>query len=109
MKWDIKYLPNALKDLEGLDNSQRFLARKAIQKISKNPLPYTERGYGKPLGNKDNANLSGFLKVKIKASGLRIVYKLLRIDNSILLIVIGMGKDDEVYEVAKKRIDHTRI
>lgn len=78
MKWDITYLPEALDDLRRLDGSQRILARKAIQKVSSNPLPETEGGYGKLLENKNNTNLSGLLEVKLRGAGLRIVYKLVR-------------------------------
>lgn len=89
MKWDITYLPEALDDLRRLDGSQRILVRKAIQKVSSNPLPETEGGYGKLLGNKNNTNLSGLLKVKLRGAGLRIVYKLVRMEDRLLIIVIG--------------------
>lgn len=105
MNWNVKYLPEALDDLHKLDGSQRILIRKAIQKVCKNPLPENEGGYGKPLGNKNNTNLSGFLKVKLRGAGLRIVYQLIRYDDDMLVIVIGTREDDEVYEIAQKRIN----
>lgn len=104
MSWNVNYLPEALEDLRRLDGSQRMLIRKAIQKVCLNPLPETEGGYGKLLGNKNNTNLSGFLKVKLRGAGLRIVYQLIRRENDILVIVIGAREDDEVYEIASKRI-----
>ncbi len=104
MSWDVRYLPEALEDLRKLDGSQRILIRKAIQKVCQNPLPETEGGYGKLLGNKSNTNLSGFLKIKLRGAGLRIVYQLIRCDDSMLVIVIGAREDDEVYEIAQKRI-----
>lgn len=64
MSWDVKYLPEALEDLRKLDGSQKILIRKAIQKVCQNPLPENEGGYGKLLGNKNNTNLFGFLKIK---------------------------------------------
>lgn len=72
--------------------------------MSRNPLPETEGGYGKLLGNKNNINLSGFLKIKLRRAGLRIVYQLIRQDDDMLVIVIGAREDDEVYEIAGKRI-----
>lgn len=105
MNWDVKYLPEALEDLRKLDGSQKILIRKAIQKVCRNPLPETEGGYGKPLGNKGSNHLSGFLKIKLRGAGLRIVYQLIRQGSNILVIVIGAREDDEVYEIAKKRID----
>ncbi|MDD3338067.1 MAG: type II toxin-antitoxin system RelE/ParE family toxin [Lachnospiraceae bacterium] len=104
MSWNVNYLPEALEDLRRLDGSQRILIRKAIQKVCQNPLPETEGGYGKLLGNKNNTNLSGFLKVKLRGAGLRIVYQLIRRDDDMLVIVIGAREDEEVYEIASKRI-----
>lgn len=104
MKWDITYLPEALDDLRRLDGSQRILVRKAIQKIATNPLPENEGGYGKLLGNKNNTNLSGFLKIKLRGAGLRIVYKPVKIEDRIIIIVIGAREDEEAYESAYKRI-----
>lgn len=34
MKWEVEYLPEAIKDIKKLDNSNRLLVRKAIQKVS---------------------------------------------------------------------------
>ena len=78
MNWNIKYLPEALEDLRKLDGSQKILVRKAIQKACKNPLPENEGGYGKPLGKNNKTNLSGFLKIKLRGAGLRIVYQIVR-------------------------------
>lgn len=104
MNWNVKYLPEALEDLRKLDGSQKILIRKAIQKVCQNPLPESEGGYGKLLGNKHSTNLSGFLKVKLRGAGLRIVYQLIRHEDGLLIIVIGAREDDEVYEIAQKRI-----
>ena len=107
MSWVVKYLPEAEKDLKDLDGSQRILVLKAIKKVQQNPLPQAEGGYGKPLGNKSGNDLHGFLKVKLKAAGLRIVYKTVKVDDEMLIIVIGTRADDEVYDIASKRIqDH---
>ncbi len=104
MNWKVEYLPEALKDLKDLDGSQRILVLKAIKKIQTNPLSNIEGGYGKPLGNKNGTDLSGFLKVKLKAAGLRIVYKAVKVADTMLIIVIGARADEEVYEIADKRI-----
>jgi len=103
MNWNVKYLPEAEKDLMELDGSQRILIRKAIKKVSQNPLPTTEGGYGKPLGNHSRTNLSGFLKIKLKDAGIRIVYKVIRTETEMLVIVIGARTDDEVYVQAQSR------
>ena len=109
MNWNVKYLPEALDDLRKLDGSQKILVRKAIQKVCQNPLPETEGGYGKLLGNKGGNHLSGFLKIKLRGAGLRIVYQLVHQDGDMLLIVIGAREDDEVYVIAQKRISKHNI
>lgn len=76
MSWKVEYLPEAEKDLKGLDGSQRNLVLKAIKKVQQNPLPVDEQGYGKPLGNHNSTNLAGLLKIKLRSAGLRIVYAL---------------------------------
>ena len=100
-------MPEVLDDFLALDGSQRILVRKAIAKVRTNPLSDTEGGYGKRLGDKDSTQLAGFLKVKLRGAGLRVVYQLIREKVHMVLIVIGVRKDDEVYHIAHKRIqDH---
>jgi mRNA interferase RelE/StbE len=103
MRWELAYLPEAEKDLKSLDGSQRILVQKAIKKVQQNPLPVDENGYGKPLGNQSGNSLSGFLKIKLRAAGLRVVYKLQRTESEMLVIVIGVRADEEVYDIAQKR------
>lgn len=43
------------------------------------------------------------MKIKLRSSGLRIVYKLLRRESSLVVIVIGVRADEEVYDIARKR------
>ena len=45
-----------------------------------------------------------FLKIKLRGAGLRIVYQLIRRSDHMLVIVIGVREDDEVYEIAQKRV-----
>ena len=104
MKFEIIYRKEALRDLNKLNHSQRANVLKAIQKVSKNPLPFNEGGYGKPLGNLSNSKLSGLLKIKLKKDGIRIVYQLRKTENTMKIIVIGMRKDNEVYETARRRM-----
>ena len=108
MSWKVEYLPEAEKDLKGLDGSQRNLVLKAIKKVQQNPLPVDEQGYGKPLGNHNSTNLAGLLKIKLRSAGLRIVYQLRRTETSMMIIVIGVRADEEVYELAQKRVINTK-
>jgi mRNA interferase RelE/StbE len=103
MSWSLQYLPEAEKDLRSLDGSQRILVLKAIKKVQQNPLPIAENGYGKPLGNHSNTNLSGLLKIKLRSAGLRVVYQLRRTESAMVVVVVGVRADDEVYELAQQR------
>ena len=104
MSWKLVFLPEAEKDFKKLSGNERIIVVKALDKIATNPLPTNEGGYGKPLGNKQGNQLSGFFKVKIKNLGIRIVYKLIKVDEEILVVIIGARADDEVYNIAGKRI-----
>ena len=103
MNWKLSYLPEAAKDLKSLDGSQRILVVKAINKVLENPLPDYEGGYGKPLGNRSGSDLSGFLKIKLKNAGIRVVYKLIRTETEMLVVVVGARADSEVYDIAQHR------
>lgn len=105
MNWKLGFLPEAAKDLKDLAGNQKIVVTKALNKVLENPLPVSEGGYGKPLGNKQGNNLSGFLKIKLKSAGIRVVYKLVKIDGQMLVVVIGARADDEVYDIAQKRVE----
>ena len=92
-----------------LAGNQRLLIVKALEKAKQNPLPIQEGGYGKPLGNRTTTKLSGFMKLKLRGAGLRIVYKLIRTETEMLIVVIGARADEEVYATAQKRIDRHHI
>jgi len=78
MNWIIEYKTEAEKDLEDLDRSQQIQILKAIRKVSVNPLPQSEGGFGKPLGSKSKNNLTGYFKIKLRSLGLRVIYGLVR-------------------------------
>lgn len=86
--------------------NQKILIRKAIRKVCQNPLPVTECGYGKPLGNKGGNNRAVYSKVKLRGAGLCIVYQLIRQGDIMLVIVIGVREDKEVYKMALKSYSH---
>ena len=103
MNWTLIYLPEAEKDLRSFSGNQRDMILKAIKKVKQNPLPNTERGYGKPLGNHSGRDLSGMLKIKLRGPGIRVVYRLIRTKTEMVVVVIGARADDVVYDLACER------
>lgn len=104
MSYDIRLIKAAKQDFAKLDGSQKELVTKALKKVAQNPLPQSKGGYGKPLGNNASAQLAGLFKIKLKKSGIRIVYKLIQQHEQMLVIVIGMRDDSAVYKTAGQRI-----
>ena len=108
MNWELDYVPEARKDIKNLNRSQQIVVTKALKKVKTNPLPQDEGGYGKPLGKKHGRNLTNFLKIKLRGEGIRIVYKLIRTETKMLVVVVGVREDEEVYEIAhRRRIKYT--
>ncbi|PBD80403.1 type II toxin-antitoxin system RelE family toxin [Clostridioides difficile] len=103
MKWNIFYTKDSHKDLKKLDNSQRKQVLRAIEKVSYNPLPSPD-GYGKPLGNKGNNNLTNCFKIKLRGIGIRVVYNLVMENNIMRIIVISVREDSLVYDIASERV-----
>lgn len=103
MIWKIEFLDEAFNDLKRLDHSSQLQVIKGIRKVSQNPLPTYQGGYGKPLGNKNGYNLTNLLKIKFKDLGIRVVYKIENIDNIMKIIVISARTDEQVYKEAQKR------
>ncbi len=105
MEWKIKYHPLAEKDLNALDGSVRKIVLKGIIKVSANPKPQNEGGYGKPLGNKGGNDLTGLLKIKYRDIGIRVVYSLVEDEKTheMFILVISARADNEVYTLAGKR------
>ena len=102
-KYELAIYPEAVKDVKKLDGSKRQMVAKAIKKVLSNPLPQDKGGYGKPLGNKAGLNLTGYLKIKLRGSGIRIVYRLVETKGKMAVVVVGAREDDEVYRIAAKR------
>ena len=103
-KWKGEYTKEAADDLKDLDRSRQKQVLKAIDKVSENPLPNTEGGLGKPLGNHATTKLAGYLKIKLKSVGLRVVYRAARDDKKMRIIIISVRDDSEVYKMAQERM-----
>jgi mRNA interferase RelE/StbE len=93
MNFKLKFLPSALKEWKKLDSSiQSQFKKKLAERLIK---PYIT-----------SSKLSGFenhYKIKLRASGYRLVYEV--IDDEFFVLVVAIGKRDRnsVYKKAKKR------
>jgi len=105
MNWILEYLPEAEEDLKRLDGSVKAQVLKGIRKVLQNPLPKEDGGYGSRLGNKNNNDLTGLLKIKFLRIGIRVVYKNIYDPKKKIMkvIVISARCDNEVYDLARKR------
>lgn len=92
----------------GLDKGIRAIVEKGIKKVSTNPLPSTEGGLGKSLGNKHGNNLTGFFKIKYKNIGIRVVYTLDRKNKIMIIVVVSARAENECYNLAEERKTQTK-
>src|SRR6056297_1447273 len=103
--WRIKFCPEAKNDLKKLDQSIIKIVLAGIKKVSNNPLPQQEGGFGKPLGNVGDTNLTGFFKIKYKGIGIRVVYTILRKAEIMNIIVVSIRDKNKSYKIAQNRKD----
>ena len=104
MVWKIRITNEAKKDYKRLEGSLRKQVLAGIVKVAKAPLP-SPNGYGKPLGNKQGNNLTGFFKIKYRGIGIRVVYTLVVDKLTMNIIVISQRDDNFCYELAAKLYD----
>jgi len=93
MNYKLKFLPTAFKEWKKLDNSIQSQFKKKLAERMKKP-------------HIASAKLSGFdnhYKIKLQASGYRLVYEI--IENELFVLVIAVGKRDRnrIYKKAKNR------
>ena len=93
MSYKLKFLPTALKEWKKIDSSIQVQLKKKLKERLKVP-------------HVPSSQLSGFenhYKIKLRASGYRLVYEV--IDNELFVLVIAVGKRDknQVYKKASKR------
>lgn len=103
MIWSVEFLEEAEKDMRKLDHSAQVQVLKGIRKVSQNPLPAEEGGYGKPLGNKNGTNLTKLMKIKFRDLGIRVVYQIEQADGVMKIIVVSARSDEQAYKEATKR------
>jgi len=99
MAWRIRITEEARKDYLKVEGSLKKRVLAGILKVSKAPLPNPD-GYGKPLGNKNGNNLTGFFKIKYRGIGIRVVYTLVLEETVMNIIVISERDDNYCYDLA---------
>ncbi len=99
MGWTIRITDEAVKDLSKLDGSIKKQVLAGIYKVSEAPLP-SPNGYGKPLGNKNGNNLTGFFKIKYRDIGIRVVYTLILNEMKMNIVAVSVRDDDYCYKLA---------
>ena len=93
MNYKLKFLPTALKEWKKLDNSIQIQFKKKLKERLNFPhVP------GSQLSSFEN-----HYKIKLRASGFRLVYEV--VDKEICILIIAVGKKDknQVYNTARKR------
>ena len=101
--WTAKYLKEAVSDLKKLDPSVQKIVLAGIGRVAQNPLPQSEGGYGKPLGNKTGRNLAGFFKIKYQGIAIRVVYTLVREKQVFNIIAVSQRDENYCYDLAYRR------
>lgn len=101
MAWKIRIAEEARKDYSKIEGSIRKQVLAGIVMVSKAPLP-SPNGYGKPLGNKNGNNLTGFFKIKYRGIGIRVVYTLVLEEMVMNIMVISPRDDNFCYDLAAK-------
>ena len=90
MSWRVEWLEEAAKDMRKLGKAEQKQVLKGIAKVSENPLPSSQGGYGKPLRNANRAHLAGLCKIKFRDLGIRVVYKPVLKEGTMVIIVVGV-------------------
>ncbi|MBK8461426.1 MAG: type II toxin-antitoxin system RelE/ParE family toxin [Micropruina sp.] len=93
------FLPEAVGDLRDLDGSARKVVAAGIQELRTDP-----ELRGAPLGARSTANLTGLRKLVVGNRTYRIVYEVRDDGTVVVLWVIGVRADAEVYGIAKARV-----
>jgi mRNA interferase RelE/StbE len=92
-KYKLKFLPTALKEWKKLDHSIKSQLKKQLKERLQNPHIRTSQLYG----------FENHYKIKLRASGYRLVYEVLKQEIFVLVIAVGKREKNLVYKKAVKR------
>ncbi len=93
MNYKLKFLPTALKEWKKLDHSIQAQLKKKLKAVLVKPhiLSNQLRGF------------ENHYKIKLRASGYRLVYEVIDLEVCIMVIAIGKRNKNQIYKQAKTR------
>lgn len=94
MTYEISFDPRALKEWKKLDETIRKQFKKKLEKLIENPIVESLRLHG---------DLHGFFKIKLRASGYRLVYQVIEDEIIIFVVAVGKRENSDVYSDASDR------
>lgn len=103
MSWNLEYLPEAEKYLKSLAGSQRTLVLKAIKKFSRILCPLMNKATVSPSTITVEPILPDCSKSSCVQRACGLFANFARTESSMMIIVIGVRADEEVYDLAQKR------
>ena len=94
MSYDLEFLPKALKEWQRLDKSiQKQLKKKIAERLKCPHVPASRlRGF------------KSVYKIKLRASGYRLVYQVNDKKIVVLVVVVGKRERSKAYQEARKRL-----
>ena len=96
MSWQIRYHHHVEQDLIAIGKSESSKILKVIE---------TRIAQGEPdkLGKPLAGNLAGYRRIRTGQT--RIVYRVFKSEIIVLIVAVGMRRDNEIYDMASSRID----
>lgn len=95
MTFNIDFDERALKEWHKLDKAIREQFKKKLRKLQENPYIESARLHG---------DLAGCFKIKLRASGFRLIYQVIDEEIVIWIVAVSKREDEKAYDIAKKRI-----
>jgi len=98
LHYKVLLTPEAAADFKGLDGSIKKIVAKQLKKLEESPH------LGRPLGNMQGFDLTGYYKLYAVKKSIRIVYRI--VEGEVIVEVVGIGKraDFEVYADVARRL-----
>lgn len=94
MTYRVKFRTDALKEWNNLDRSIQHQFATKLKKCTENPHIPSAKLRNMPDG----------YKIKLRASGFRLVYQIINDELIIAVVAVGKREHNEVYNLASKRL-----